>query len=144
MIVLALDPGETTGWCRVDTTGSIEGGSFPLWEDVQRYILTPFALVGGRGGPDLLIVERFMLYPAMVSRLNWSKLRVVEVIGVVKYIAEQWGGQLLMQNASVAKSVELAKKPEGFDKHACDALRHALAFLKREGLLTEELRGYIK
>lgn len=95
-------------------------------------------------GADIIIVERFLLYPWSAKRLKWDQLRAIEVIGVIKYLAEEADILVVMQNASVAKSIELAKIPEDFDKHAQDAFRHALAFLKREGLLTDELRGYIK
>ena len=139
MIVLAFDPGETTGWCRVDTTaGTLEGGSFPLWEELH---LMQFYLA------DAIVVERFMLYPWMLKRLRWNKLQTVEVIGAIKYVAgySEIAGcaPITMQNASVAKRIKLAKKPEGFDRHALDAFRHALAFLKRENLLTEQLKEYI-
>ena len=145
MLILAFDPGESTGWCRVDTTaGSICGGSFPLWRGVSQHLLFPAPYPPGwRPGPDVLLVERFLLYPSAASRLIWDKLHTVEVIGVIKYLAEQLDIKVTMQNASVAKSIELAKKPDGFDKHALDALRHILAFLKRERLLTDQLKEYM-
>ena len=143
MIVLAFDPGNQTGWCRVNTTASsIEGRSFPLWDEVIEHITG--CSLSPRVSPDCIVIERFMLYPAVAKRLKWNKLETVEVIGVIKHIAETWQIPVIMQSARAGKSIELAKTPEGFDKHACDALRHALVFLKREGLLTDELRGYIK
>ena len=142
MIVLAIDPGETSGWCRVNTTaGSIEGGSFPLWEGLRKPCGDGHKIVIP---PDVMVVERFMLYPWIAKRLKWAKLETVEVIGVIKYLAELNEVPVVMQSARAGKSVQLAKKPEGFDKHACDALRHALVFLKREGLLTDELKEWIK
>lgn len=146
MIVLALDPGKITGWCRVFTASSmVTGGSFDDWVGVVPQINAALPLAG-ECPPFVVVVERFLLYPWAAKRLKWDKLIAVEVIGVIKYIVEGYGSydlQLVMQNASVCKSIKLAKYPEGFDRHAKDALRHALAYLKREKLLTEELEEYI-
>ena len=92
---------------------------------------------------DVVVIERFLLYPWAAKRLRWNKLSAIEVIGIIKFLARKRSVSVVMQNASVAKRIKLAKKPEGFDRHALDAFRHALAFLKRENLLTEQLKEYI-
>jgi hypothetical protein len=140
MIILAFDPGETTGWCRVDTAmHTVTGGSFPLWEGIGLY----YAAGGYWKTIDAIVVERFLLYPWAAKRLRWDKLKPVEVIGVIKFMAQKRSIPVTMQNAADAKRIKLAKKPEGFDRHALDAFRHALAFLKREGLLADWLQEYI-
>ena len=139
MILLAFDPGEQTGWCRIDTaSGSIWGGSFESWSEVVACIYN------ANGSAEQIVVERFMLYPQAAKRLKWDKLVMVEVIGVIKFVAKTFFGiPVTMQNARNGKRIQLAKKPLHFDKHACDALRHALMFLKRKDLLTDELKEYI-
>jgi len=136
MRILGFDPGETTGWCLVDERGIIAGGSFTLSTGVAKCLEFP----------DLtsVVVEKFMLYPWSAKRLKWNTLKAVEVIGVIKHLAEQANIPVIMQSASTGKSVELAEKYKDFDKHAHDALRHVLAFCKREGLLTDDLRRLIK
>lgn len=144
MIVLAYDPGESTGWCWVDTASSkISGGSFELWSEVDEHMAMLPTLRNKLILPDIIVVERFLLYPQAAKRLSWNKLRTIEVIGVIRYLAEGIKIPVVMQNARNGKRIELAKKPLHFDKHACDALRHALMYLKREELLTEELKEYI-
>ena len=141
MRILALDPGLQTGWCAISVgNGTLEGGSFPLWERLTAKNQAQYEDIAGA---DVVVVERFLLYPWVAKRLKWDKLRVVEVIGVINYLAEELDVPVVMQNASEAKSIKLARKPEGFDEHACDALRHALAFLKKEGLLKEPFADLI-
>jgi len=125
--ILAFDPGETTGWCYVDTSGSLESGDFLTYTGVCDIL--------ARTGPDLVIIERFLLYPWSARRLKWNKLVAVEVIGVARFLCEEERIPYILRNAAVAKSVKL-KEPLA-SKHATDAFRHILAYLKAENMLGE-------
>ena len=73
MIVLAFDPGLQTGWCWACTaSGKVTGGSFELWSEVdERMVILP-SFLGSNNvcWPDVIVVERFLLYPAAAKRLN--------------------------------------------------------------------------
>ena len=135
MRILAFDPGETTGWCYLDTDRSetLSQGEFPTY--------TGLCGVLAKTAPDLVIIERFLLYPWSAKRLKWNKLVAVQVIGVIKFLCEEQLIPYILRNASVAKSVQLRQPLES--KHATDAFRHILAYLKAENKLGE-LASYIK
>lgn len=139
MRILALDPGETTGWARVDTIttpGSIHYGRSPGWTQLQELIFAPTM---SRPEPsvfkvDVVVIEKFTLYPWAARSKVWSEFPTVEVIGVAKYLAAQAGARVVMQGADVAKAKWLKKAKVKGNAHERDAQRHLLAFLKREGL----------
>ena len=144
MIVLAFDPGETTGWCYMNTaTDEVECGSFERWREVPSLVVRYFP-VQGSYPQARIVIERFMLYPWLAKRLKWDKLLTVEVIGVIKYLAESYGIEYVMQSARTGKLIELQNAPAGLDRHAHDAMRHALMYLKTKNALTDKLREYIR
>jgi len=134
MQILALDPGLTTGWCHLDTNrDAFCYGQFENWQNLED-LMTPLQV-------DVVVAEEFRLYPHLGDRLKWQTFPASEVIGVIKYLAERYNIPLVVQNAAQAKKLKLT---EGLGmKHAEDALRHALAFLKKEGLLREPFTDLI-
>ena len=79
--VIALDPGETTGWFfkqyNEDGTFIMEGGT------VGSYHAAVFELLS-RLRPDVVILETFHLYPGKAKSLSWNSFYPCEVIGVIK------------------------------------------------------------
>lgn len=95
--VLALDPGETTGWFYRDfATGEMQGGTVP--KDHQRVVDLIMDLK-----PDLIIYETFHLYPGKAQSLAWNSFYPCEVIGVIKLIATGLKCELVAQAPSVKK-----------------------------------------
>lgn len=84
MIVLTLDPGNSTGWllCEVSPDGSfkiISGGTLgESHPEVAQKIL--------EASPSLVIYETFHMYPGKAASLAWNSFYPCEVIGVIKYI----------------------------------------------------------
>lgn len=91
--VLAIDPGESTGWLF----------GKPWNKDDERILGQPyFHLVGGTAGkdhvevagiilssrPDVVVLERFNLYPGKAKSMSWNSFYPCEVIGVVKYVCQ--------------------------------------------------------
>jgi len=123
MIVLSFDPGETTGWAKVNSeTGEMESGEFPKWSWIEKLIYTY---------PDHVVIEEFKLYPARAAEQSWSSFPSVEVIGVIKFISSKANIPVTEQSASMAKALVVAVDKASMSRHAYDALRHALIFLKR-------------
>jgi hypothetical protein len=75
--VLAIDPGESTGWVFRNVDGKLSGGVVGMsharvWELLVKY------------APDVIILERFNLFPGKAAAQSYSNFYTVEVIGVVK------------------------------------------------------------
>lgn len=95
--VLALDPGETTGWFYKDReTGEMRGGT--VSRDHQKVCDLIVDLK-----PDILIYETFNLYPGKAKSLAWNSFYPCEVIGVIKLIGEGLHCQMVKQAPSVKK-----------------------------------------
>ena len=128
-IVLAIDPGETTGYV-VAETDELDydikiSGQFPNWrslEDLITYWL-----------PDRIIYEAFYLSPQIAKYKTRSTLSTVEVIGVLKYLAWKYTTSLVVQSPSSKELVSLPRHVAGVTgAHARDALRHLIAYLRRK------------
>jgi len=128
-MILSLDPGEQTGYivgCAVDEGyGVTIAGQFPLWHMVESLI--------DSYKPSAIVYESFRLYPQAARAKSWSSFPTVEVIGVVKYLAEKYGIKLVAQPASIKKNVALKRHVVGVTgPHARDALRHLIYFIEKE------------
>lgn len=89
MLTIALDPGNSTGYCfRVTSdkegqikrgleVGKLYGGTQP--EDHKRVWDLLEMLV-----PDVIVYETFQMYPGKAQKLIWNTFYPVEVIGVIK------------------------------------------------------------
>lgn len=131
MIVLAFDPGVTTGYAVLSTDGEMQVlGSFNGWELVEALI--------GAYAPDVVVVEKFVLYPYAAKSQAWSSFPTIEVIGVIKYLADKGSILVVEQSAADIKVVSLVytKQKKG-DRHAYSALRHALLYLRKQGADSE-------
>ena len=94
--ILALDPGESTGWVLGTETEAIRGGTCGRnHREVARLIIDE--------KPDIIVLERFNLYPGMAKSLAWNSFYPCEVIGVIKYIAMSMDTPIVEQAPSVKK-----------------------------------------
>lgn len=132
--LLGLDPGESTGFVIVTATpGSrtatvTEFGVLRLWHGLGT--------LAKRTRPDIIIYERWRLYPWAARNLTWSELPSVQVVGVLKFVSEMLSIPCIGQNASFRKNYKLPKSRfrQVDTKHARDALQHVLAFIQSGGL----------
>lgn len=132
MIVLAFDPGETTGYALLDSDSVkiLTMNSFTLThlQHIET-LLKPTSFT-----PTVVVLEQFKLYPGAAKHKVWSSFPTVEVIGVIKYLAGRWGIPVVEQSAADAKFIRLKRtKEKRGDRHAYSALRHALLYLRRQG-----------
>ncbi len=132
--ILGVDPGESTGFVVVTATpGSRsatvhEFGVLRLWHGLGT--------LAKRTRPDVIVYERWRLYPWAARSLTWSELLPVQVVGVLKFVAEMLGTPCIGQNASFRKNVKLpaSRFRQVDNKHARDALQHVLAFIQSGGI----------
>lgn len=94
--ILVFDPGEHTGWCYQDHEGKLFGGTIgknhvEVAEGINLLV------------PDIVVMERFNLYPQMAKSLAWNSFYPCEVIGVIRYLCMLYNITLVEQAPSVKK-----------------------------------------
>lgn len=135
MIILAFDPGETTGAVRLVT-----GGTWIWPPTVSSFDIT--TLVGliawwrsSSDGVDLVIVEEFHLFPHKALAQIGSMFETVRVIGHLEILAYSSGLLVTYQLPSCQHSwKDSTLKRLGFyltSRHQRSALKHALHWLAK-------------
>ena len=77
--ILVFDPGESTGWCFQSVNGTVYGGTARKDHlEVAELIRT--------ARPDIVVLERFNLYPQMAKSLSWNSFYPCETIGAIKVV----------------------------------------------------------
>lgn len=98
--VLTLDPGESTGWCmgtvdEVEATPWCGGTCARNHKEVAELIEDQH--------PDIVVFERFNLYPGMAKSLSWNSFYPCEVIGVIRYTCDRLKIRYIEQAPGVKK-----------------------------------------
>ena len=132
--ILVLDPGEHTGWCYQDPTGKLLGGT--AGKDHKEVAKLFYDL-----RPDIVVMERFNLYPQMAKSLAWNSFYPCEVIGVIRYLCMVREIPLIEQAPSIKKyfggfktdwdQLKEVSKSKKLDvtEHTKDAYQHYRYFL---------------
>lgn len=129
MLILAIDPGETTGYIIAEVDGldyDIKiSGQFPNWQQCETLMTT--------WKPNVVICEAFYLSPQIARFKTRSTLPTVEVIGVLAYLVQKHQVQrIISQPPSSIELVSLPRHVAGVTgPHARDALKHLIAYLRR-------------
>lgn len=149
--ILALDPGESTGWCFLDRDNNMQAGTAPKSHLKVAELLDKL-------DPDVVIYETFNLYPGKAQKLIWNSFYPCEVIGVIKYkcalkdMLSTGGGcegyrpQVVKQAPPVKKYagplpqkfVDLSRK-EKLTEHSKDACQHLCYYLRQVGAIDRVL-----
>lgn len=156
MKLLAIDPGESTGWATFTTDAprnalpGIEAGTHDLWEfihslstAVQVYGIVPHAhdpeLAQQLRGVNHVAIEDWALYPWELPNLGWDKCRTARGIGALEFVCQSAGVPYTMQPASIKDAAEglgaeeLFYRPLHENRHQNDAIRHGLYWLATHG-----------
>lgn len=99
MILLCFDPGETTGYAVLVDGAPVEWGAFPWWSRLRALIEE-----SKWGFPDGIVCERFSLYAQKAAVMVNNEFAAAQVIGVVRFLAEQRGILVHLQPASCIHS----------------------------------------
>jgi hypothetical protein len=129
MKLLAVDPGNTTGWALFNT----EDLSL-IHSDAQPYTLLEWWELLQAIAPKQMVVERFALYAHKAENQVNSTFLTVEVIGVCRLYSQVVGIPMATQTAQQGKQIWSDGRLKQFDywqpnKHARDAIRHGLTFM---------------
>ena len=131
--ILVFDPGDHTGWCFRDRDGRVVGGTCSKHhiEVAERIQVL---------GPDIVVLERFNLYPQMAKSLAWNSFYPCEVIGVIRYLCAKYHIPIVEQAPSVKKYFggfqkdweQLKELSQDVTEHTKDAYMH-LKYFERNG-----------
>ena len=124
-MILALDPGETTGVCIFKSPTEFR----------SREIKLDLVAIGDlikEVKPKIIVYERFVLYPAFAKHLVWDEMYTSQVIGVIKYEGQKLGSDLIAQSASDKDYVVYPKDHKFRSDHEKDAYGHAWFYTKSQ------------
>lgn len=139
--LLALDPGETTGFATF-YGADIIGGYHVDWREIDQLKTWPMkdaitnleALIGW-GKFDCVVMESYRIYSWMSDDHKWSPVNTIQLIGAIQTLCIQRNIPYIFQSAQIAKQFvtdELLKKLGLYQKgirHGRDATRHGVYYL---------------
>ena len=136
--ILVFDPGESTGWCYQASSGIVYGGTARKDHlEVANLIRT--------AQPDIVVLERFNLYPQMAKSLSWNSFYPCETIGVIKVVCMELDIPIVEQAPSIKKyfggfqsdwetigylPLQLEQFSKGVTEHTKDAYMHYKYFMR--------------
>lgn len=131
-MILAVDPGKTTGWATYEA-GEYQYGQaspFVFLSDVDSWALDTL---------DVFVVERYTITPQTLKMSRQPD--ALKIIGVLEWWAVSRDILFVEQTPAEAKSFvtnerlrKLGLYPSGLD-HAADAMRHLILYLVKEQVI---------
>lgn len=155
---LCCDPGETFGWSMWRGAKLLGGGQTPLWEFAHKLHDQFFCENHGAVGSDLLgtgdqpwlnpgigpktnqgkielvVCEKFALYPWAAKELAFDEMRTVQVIGAVYFMCSLFDVPLHKQPASIKERAlaggakEFFVRPLHENRHTNDSIMHGVFY----------------
>jgi hypothetical protein len=136
--VLALDPGETTGWSIMDVGHASEiiladQGQIKTWP-MEEGLPRLTELVDAYK-PEFIVYEAYHVYAWRLNEHTFSEVPTIQLIGMIKTVALQRSINFGEQTAQTGKAffTDQRLKTLGIffegQKHARDSLRHACQFV---------------
>jgi hypothetical protein len=134
--VLALDPGERTGFALLRDNVLVRTGVLPIWEGERpdyRLLAELFALLGKK---KVVVVERFL----SGGHLTQTARHTLETLGAIEYLATVplpphtlvWhmpSARIALLNEHAIPILTPHLAPYRKEQHPYDAFAHALAYL---------------
>lgn len=125
-MILAVDPGEKHCGMAWWDSGVITDTRTVAPDMCVDTVHTLFA----RRAIDVLVCERYALYPWLLQQQGFSEVRTVEVIGVLRYLCRVHDVPFVVQNATIKKPTFAIIKKRGTEltgltQHERDAEAHA-------------------
>lgn len=127
--VIAVDPGSAHIGVAISRKGHISAREYPAkhWLVAFEQIVREF---------DVVVIEKFVLYPHKAATQSWAPMATSEMIGAMQWIALTAGCEVIMQGADIKIPTRRQCKARGLlwknkSIHASDALLHLQYYLLR-------------
>lgn len=137
-MLLAFDPGETTGWALFKDDGVFLGfGQVKYGEEL-------YTSLDGFTDINTVVIEKFTLYKHKAKQQSGSEMKTSQVIGIIKTYARNWGAEVVEQPASIKPIAEKfsglqASKGSHKNSHHKDAFNHAIYYFISKGILKNRI-----
>lgn len=126
----AIDPGDAhVGVARFD-------GDQCTWAEEYDPTSAMRYLAEHLPGADVLVVERYQLYPHLAQKQQGSDMRTSQMIGALKWLAWTLDVPVVIQQAALKKPTEalirhrnIQRRSKGPGDHAKDAETHGYTYL---------------
>ena len=136
--LLALDPGETTGWSVWQCTPGeddvlIAWGQLPSWP--MNLIASGFLELLKQYKPTRVVYEQYRVYDWKLETHSWSDVPTLRIIGSIETRLIDANIPYSHQTAQVAKQFVTDQRLKEFGfykpalKHARDSIRHGIYYL---------------
>lgn len=148
MLILGVDPGQTTGWCLIEAPLTLRGSG-----QIAASEFNAQALLTGLGPQDELVIESFRLRPSKGKAQGGSDMVAPRIIGALQEQADAQHVPVIYQEPSIKRAMSnelihaLGIGPKT-GHHSVDAARHcvyrALATFSKDAVVVHCLRAYLK
>lgn len=138
MRLLAIDPGETTGYSIWEIPDDMYGRPFHPYADMSQYLVTDGELSYHHGveelikSVDIVVFEKFLLYAHKAKTQIGSEFITSQIIGIIKYICNTHNRAWFSDTAQHVKGyftdnkLQVAGILKTKSRHSKDSIRHAL------------------
>lgn len=139
MIIVAFDPGETTGVCIFEQG---DGNATPIKYNQIKFSGLLDYLEDGPA-PDLIVIEDFQLLPHKAMAQIGSKFETIQAIGMCKSYAHRHRAKVVEQSPRIKKIAEkwTGVNPPSNHKegHWIDAYNHGMYYMIKNNLAKSQL-----
>lgn len=150
-MIIAIDPGKTSGWAVFQGDGTLVGSGQASVKELHSW-LTNFEDVYG-SEPSTVIIEDYVILPTkrgMQANIG-TKGETMQVIGMIKSFTLGWNCQVVMQSPQIKKLTAMQtgiKVPKDHRySHSADAILHGFHYFIKNRIMTfdaESVRKSLK
>lgn len=131
--VLALDPGETTGWALFEYGLLVDAGQTNKHKEVVTAV-TELQMLFRMTNPSFVVIEDYRVYAHKAKSHSWEALHTPKLIGAIQALCAVRGTADILQMASSKQFVtndklRMWKMYYKGKPHANDAIRHGCYYL---------------
>lgn len=131
MNIISVDPGDMSGWARIEDGKPVQIGEVEFPEEMFDW-LTELS----QNKPDVLVVENYRIRPAKFSKSGfahqWGEIKAIQVIGALKYFAHLHRIGLVLQEPAVKPAAYglagMTYVPGKKGTHMQDAVAHGVYY----------------
>lgn len=127
-ILLAIDPGGTTGYAVFEDLNLVKSGQCVGSHSNMNKLIDITQ-------PDMIVCEDYLVYPWAAKTHKWSRVPTLRLIGGIEFKCAVAGLSLHLENAQPVKGFVTDKRLKEWGyyiegkPHARDAIRHGCYFL---------------
>jgi hypothetical protein len=144
VIVIAFDPGVTTGWCAFETNPEREAKPLAYGQVKFLELISYLETHEQLPAPDVVIIESFQLLSHKAQKLIGSKFETIQAIGICKSYAQRHGARIVEQPPTIKNIAQKwtgVKPPSNHaESHWIDAFNHGKYYMIKNEMDKSQLQ----